>query len=211
MGIAVVPFEVRGQDLEIWREGMMDLLSNGLDGVGGFSTIDSRTVMSRWNDHVGESGTTDLAGTLSVARAVGAQYALEGSVVGLGPNVRLVANVYDLDTEREVATAQAEGPAEDVLRLVDELAVRTMRALLVSIGRAGAGDLSAETITTSSLPALRSFWRARAITAKDASRTRYRATSWRRRRLDIRHRAGASVGVVRLAGESEQRAHARGR
>ncbi|HSK18923.1 MAG TPA: tetratricopeptide repeat protein [Longimicrobiales bacterium] len=156
-GIAVVPFEVRGQDLEIWREGMMDLLSNGLDGVGGFRTIDSRTVMARWNDQVGDAATADLATTLSVARAVDARFALEGSVVGLGPNVRLVANVYDLDTDREVATAQSEGPAEDVLRLVDELAVRTMRALLLSIGRAGAGDLSAETITTSSLPALRSF------------------------------------------------------
>jgi len=33
-GIAVVPFEVRGEDLDIWREGMVDLLSNNMDGVG---------------------------------------------------------------------------------------------------------------------------------------------------------------------------------
>jgi tetratricopeptide (TPR) repeat protein/TolB-like protein len=156
-GIAVVPFEVRGQDLEIWREGMMDLLTSSLDGVGGFRTIDSRTIMARWQRQVSEGQRVDLEGTLGVARSVGARYALVGSVVGLGSDVRLVANVHDLDTGREVATSQAQGPVEDVLRLVDELAVGTMRSLLLAIGRSGAGDLSAETITTSSLPALRAY------------------------------------------------------
>ncbi|MEX2610797.1 MAG: hypothetical protein WEA24_12685 [Gemmatimonadota bacterium] len=157
-GIAVVPFDVRGPaELDMWREGMMDLLTNGLDGVGGFRTIDARTVMARWNELAGEQGTTDLDATLRVARATGALYALEGSVVGLGENVRLVANVYDLETGAEVATGQAEGPAADVLRLVDELAVQTMRSLLGSAGRAGSGDISAETMTTTSLPALRAF------------------------------------------------------
>ncbi|CAN5785987.1 hypothetical protein BH23GEM9_BH23GEM9_29350 [soil metagenome] len=156
-GIAVVPFEVRGQDLDIWREGMMDLLTSGLDGVGGFRTIDSRTLMARWQDQVAGGRAIDLDATLRVARSVGARYALVGSVVGLGSDVRLVANVHDLDTGREIATARAEGPAEDVLRLVDELAVGTMRSLLLAMGRGTSGDLSAETITTASLPALRAF------------------------------------------------------
>lgn len=156
-GIAVVPFDVRGQDLEIWREGMMDLLANGLDGVGGFRTIDARTVMARWEDQVGEDGSADLDATLRVARASGARYAIAGSVVGLGADVRLVANVYDLVSGEELAQGTAQGPVDDVLRLADELAVGTMRDLLLSIGRSGAGDLSAETLTTSSLPALRDF------------------------------------------------------
>ena len=156
-GIAVVPFEVRGQGLDMWREGMMDLLTNGLDGVGGFRTIDTRTLMARWTDNTGDGAGADLATTLKVAKATGARYALEGSVVGLGPAVRLVANVYDVDTGKEVARGQVEGPASDVLRLVDELAVQTMRSLLGKIGRAGAADESAETITTSSLPALRAY------------------------------------------------------
>jgi tetratricopeptide (TPR) repeat protein len=156
-GIAVVPFEVRGQDLDIWREGMMDLLTSGLDGVGGFRTIDSRTVMARWQEQIAGGRAVDLDATLRVARSVGARYALVGSVVGLGPDVRLVANVHDLDTGREVATGRAEGPAEDVLRLVDELAVGTMRSLLLAMGRGATADLSAETITTASLPALRAF------------------------------------------------------
>ncbi|HSG49044.1 MAG TPA: hypothetical protein VLA43_14580, partial [Longimicrobiales bacterium] len=156
-GIAVVPFDVRGQDLEIWREGMVDLLSNNMDGVGGFRTIDPRTVLARWKEGVGDDPTPDLDVALRAAGATGARYALVGSVVGLGDNVRIVSNVYDLDTRREVAQGQAEGPAGDVLRLVDDLAVGTIRSLLSSTGREGAGDLTAETLTTGSLDALREF------------------------------------------------------
>jgi tetratricopeptide (TPR) repeat protein len=156
-GIAVVPFEVRGAGLEIWREGMMDLLTHGLDGVGGFRTINARTLMARWRDNTAEDAAPDLSMTLKVAKATGARYALEGSVVGIGPSVRLSANIYDVDTGKEMARGQVEGPAADVLRLVDELAVQTMRSLLREIGRAGTEDESAETITTSSLPALRAY------------------------------------------------------
>lgn len=156
-GIAVVPFDVRGQDLEIWREGMVDLLSNNLDGVGGFRTIDPRTVMARWKENVGDATAPDLDAALRAAGATGARYAIVGSVVGIGDNVRLVTNVYDLDTRSEVAQGQSEGKADDVLRLVDDLAVGTMRSLLQSTGREGAGDLTAETLTTESLDALREF------------------------------------------------------
>lgn len=156
-GIAVVPFDVRGSDLEIWREGMMDLLTNNLDGVGGYRTIDARTVMARWTRAVGDEGSPDLQTALRAAGATGARYALLGSVVGLGDNVRLVANLYDLDTGTEVAQGTAEGPNGEVLTLADDLAVETMRALLQAVGRSGAGDLTAENMTTHSLPALSAF------------------------------------------------------
>lgn len=157
-GIAVVPFQVTGSDeLEIWREGMVDLLSNSLDGVGGYRAIDARTVLARWREQVREGEPGDLQQALRAAGATGARYALVGSVVGLGPNVRLVTNIYDLNSGEEVAQGQAEGRAEDVLALTDDLAVGTMRSLLQAVGREGAGDLTAETLTTSSLPALRDF------------------------------------------------------
>ena len=47
-GIAVLPFEVRGSELLVWREGMVDLLAANLDGVEGLRGIDSRTVLARW-------------------------------------------------------------------------------------------------------------------------------------------------------------------
>jgi len=155
-GIAVVPFDVRGTDLEIWREGMMDLLTNNLDGVGGYRTIDSRTVMARWRRTVGDDPAPDLEMALRAAGSTGARFALSGSVVGLGDDVRLVANIYDLATGEELAQGSAEGPSGEVLTLADDLAVETMRALLQATGREG-GDITAETMTTSSLPALRSF------------------------------------------------------
>jgi tetratricopeptide (TPR) repeat protein len=156
-GIAVVPFEVRGQDLDIWREGMVDLLSNNMDGVGGFRTVDPRTVMARWKEGIGDDASPDLTATLRAAFATGARYALLGSVVGIGSDVRLVSTVYDLDTRDEIARGQAEGPAADVLRLADDLAVGTIRSLLRNTGRQGESDLTAETLTTESLPALREY------------------------------------------------------
>ncbi len=156
-GIAVVPFEVRGQDLDIWREGMVDLLSNNMDGVGGFRTVDPRTVMARWKEGIGDDASPDLTATLRAAYATGARYALLGSVVGIGSDVRLVSTVYDLDTREEIARGQAEGPAADVLRLADDLAVGTIRSLLRNTGRQGGTDLTAETLTTTSLPALREY------------------------------------------------------
>jgi tetratricopeptide (TPR) repeat protein len=156
VGIAVVPFDVQAQKLDISGEGMMTLLANGLDGVGGFRTIDTRTVLARWN-HEFADGSADLDAVLAVAKSTGARYLLQGSVVATGASVRLAAQVYDVDSGSEVASGQAEGPSEDVMRLVDELAVGTMRELLKAAGRDGATDESAETITTSSLPALRAY------------------------------------------------------
>lgn len=156
-GIAVIPFDVRGEGLEIWREGMMDLLTNNLDGVGGFRTIDARTIMARWQERLGNAPAADLDAALEVASSTGARYGLMGSVVGLGSDVRLVANIYDLDTGEEVAQGQAEGAAGELLRLVDELAVGTMRDLLRSTGREGSASARSETLTTRSLPALRAF------------------------------------------------------
>ncbi len=157
-GIAIVPFEVRGGDLEVWREGMMDLLSNNLDGVAGYRTIDPRTVLARWSEEVGDlDARVDLDQALRVAGATGARYALAGSIVGTGDQVRLATSVYDLDSGEEVAQGRADGPLGDILSLADNLAVGTVRSLLESTGREGAGDLAPGSLTTESLGALRHF------------------------------------------------------
>jgi tetratricopeptide (TPR) repeat protein len=160
--IAVLPFEVRGSGAELWREGMMDLLANGLDGIGGLRTIDPRTVMARWRTDVGADSAADLATALRVAAGTGARYALSGSVVALGESVRLVANVYDVDTGDEIAQARAEGPSSDLFRLSDELVVQTTRHLLSSKNQRTAGRSTADQLTTTSVRALRAFLEAEA-------------------------------------------------
>lgn len=155
-GIAVVPFEVRGSEVEVWREGMIDLLSTNLDGVGGFRTIDPRTVLARWSEDVGDgAAAADLDQTLRVAGATGARYAILGSLVGTGSDVRLATTIYDLASGERIGQGQAEGAADDILPLTDELARTTLRSLLEATGREGAAD--PERLTTESLAALRHY------------------------------------------------------
>ncbi|MDH3459094.1 MAG: hypothetical protein OER90_19815, partial [Gemmatimonadota bacterium] len=47
--VAVLPFTVRGPEMELWREGLVDLLSVNLDAPD-LRAIDSRTVLARWQE-----------------------------------------------------------------------------------------------------------------------------------------------------------------
>ncbi|MGD8319458.1 MAG: hypothetical protein PVJ02_03360, partial [Gemmatimonadota bacterium] len=156
-GIAVVPFSVTGGDnLDLWREGMVDLLSTNLDGLGGFRTIDSRTVMARWREKV-QSDAPDLRTVLEAAAATDARYGLVGTVVGSPAGIRLSAEVYDLSSGDKVATASEEGSAEDVLSLANELSVDLTRGLIGATGSGAVQSERLEALTTSSLPALRAY------------------------------------------------------
>jgi tetratricopeptide (TPR) repeat protein/TolB-like protein len=156
-GLAVVPFTVTGRDLELLREGMVDLLATNLDGLGGFRAIASRTVMARWREAVGDDGTPDLPTVLEIARRTAARYAVVGGAVAAGQRLRLSATAYDLATGQDLGHAVAEGRPEDVLDLVDELSVQIVRTLL----EGGAGQVHASrrsaSLLTSSVPALRAF------------------------------------------------------
>lgn len=157
-GIAVLPFTVRGAALEDWREGMVDLLSTGLDGAGGLRAIASRTVLARWHDAVPAGSAADQQTSLDVARRLGARYALVGSAVAIGPRVRLSVDVHELHAtgSRSLGQAQAEGHPDSVLVLVDRLALQTLALVL----RQSGSDLprvDLASVTTSSLPALKDY------------------------------------------------------
>ncbi|HUF88583.1 MAG TPA: protein kinase [Gemmatimonadota bacterium] len=155
-GIAVLPFEVRGEDLGMWREGMVDLLSISLDGAAGLRAIDSRTVLARWGEAVHEQGAPDLESALEVARGTGARYAVMGSVVSSGSGMRLGAQIYALSDGASLATLQVEGPPDSLFALVDRLSIDLLAAIWQ--GR----ELTRENvdltrITTMSLPALKAY------------------------------------------------------
>ncbi|CAN5169450.1 hypothetical protein BH18GEM1_BH18GEM1_08480 [soil metagenome] len=154
-GIAVLPFEVRGEDLDVWREGMVDLLSTGLDGAAGLRAIDSRTVLARWTERVPESARPDLATSLQVARAAGARYAIQGSVVAVGTDLRLVADVYDVEEGRPLGQAQVEGSRDEILELIDRLAIASLGVITVKGLALPEIDLASS--TTASLPALKAY------------------------------------------------------
>ena len=154
--IAVLPFTVRGPGLDVWREGMVDLLSMGLDGAGGLRAIDSRTLLARWNEEVRGETVADLALALGVARRTQARYALVGSAVAAGLRIRFAADVYDLEIGRSVGQVQVDGPPDSVLSLVDRLGMQTAGVILEK----GPGEIPAidlARVTTSSLTALKAY------------------------------------------------------
>lgn len=155
--IAVLPFTVSGPDIEEWREGMVTLLSTGLDGAGGLRAIDSRTVVAQWDllDDGEMSRGPDPA--LQIARQTGARYALTGTAVSIGPALRLTADVYRVDGAERLGQIRVEGSSEDVLDLVDRLAIDVLRVLLGKTGGEEVPGVDLASLTTSSLPALKAF------------------------------------------------------
>ena len=153
-GIAVLPFSTSGEDLEVWREGMVDVLSANLDGAAGLRAIDSRTVLARWREDVSGEETPDVKAALDVARRSGARYALLGSVVTSGSGMRLISDVYDLENGRSLGEVRVDGAADSMFQLVDRLSVEILATIL---REEELPDLDLTKVTTASLPALRDF------------------------------------------------------
>jgi len=153
--IAVLPFRVVGPDSLLWREGMVDLLYNDLDGVAGLRAIDPRTILSRWRVEMGVGNqASDAEQLLRIARDAGATYALLGSMVGSASVVRITAEVHDL-RDGTLQRAQVEGSPDSVLALVDRLGLEILRTGLLPRSET-LSDLDLSHITTS-LPALRAY------------------------------------------------------
>ena len=156
-GIAVVPFTISGEGYDQYREGMVDLLSQNLDGVGGYRTIDNRTVLARWAEVVGDEAAPDLDMSLRAAGQTGARYAMVGGLTAAGSQIRLSVDIYDLESADEIGSAQAEGDPDDILTLVDQLSVALARELLGESADAVGSTGRIASITTGSLEALEAF------------------------------------------------------
>ncbi|HUE95655.1 MAG TPA: adenylate/guanylate cyclase domain-containing protein, partial [Longimicrobiaceae bacterium] len=154
-GIAVLPFWVNDAELETWREGMVDLLSVNLDGMPDLRAIDSRTLLARWEEAVPDTARADLATSLAVARRTGARYALLGTVVAVGSNLRLTAEVYEARGGSKLGSVQVVGAPDSILPLVDRLTMEVLKAL----PREGSvlADVDLVELTTDSLAALKAF------------------------------------------------------
>jgi class 3 adenylate cyclase/tetratricopeptide (TPR) repeat protein len=129
-GIAVLPLSVSGEGLDVWREGMADLLSTNLDGVGGLRTISRLTVLARWGERVEGNANPDLATALAVAGDTGARYAVVGTAVAIGREIRLTADVFDVRSQKRLGSTRVQGPIEDVWTLVDRFSIEIVKAIL---------------------------------------------------------------------------------
>ncbi|UCC73838.1 MAG: hypothetical protein JSV86_04560 [Gemmatimonadota bacterium] len=151
--IAVLPFNTSGPGVEDLGEGMVDLLSTNLDAVGGIRTVASRTVLHRWRQRAVD-GSLDLEGGLAVGRDADAGSVLLGSVISVGPEVRLTAELYSVRGV-ELAQAQTQGPADSVLALVDDLGVSLLREIWLA--HEPLPNLRVSGITTSNVDAIRAY------------------------------------------------------
>jgi tetratricopeptide (TPR) repeat protein len=94
-----------------------------------------------------------------VARAVGATYAVVGSAVQLGEELRLAAQVRRVPSGERLGQVEVEGPPGSVTALTDAL-TRKVLGVLLERSEAQIPSVDLESITTSSLKALKDFLRA---------------------------------------------------
>ncbi len=159
--VAVAPFDVLAPGLELWREGLVDLLSRNLDGAGPLRTVPPSAVIRRW------SGRADAPSAAALGRGSGARLAVFGQLVATrGDSVRLTSTLFDVGTGRAMGEFEIRDLATNMDRVSDSLTV----ALLSELGRSRPiAAVQATALRATSLPALKAFLQGEQL---------FRRTSW---------------------------------
>jgi eukaryotic-like serine/threonine-protein kinase len=147
--VAVAPFDVLGPGLQLWREGLMDMLSRNLNGAGPLRVVSPTAVMRSW------SGRADVASARQVGLRTGAGLSVVGSIVSAGADsVRLAVTVVDVATAEPLGDVEFGGAVSRIDVAVDSLTV----GLLAAVGRTRAiGAVHLSTARSSSFPALKAY------------------------------------------------------
>lgn len=151
--LAVLPFNVLGSEsLTYLREGMVDLLSRALDGVGDLKTVDPGRVTK-----AATAGTTlDEDGAVVVARRIGAGQFVTGSIAEAGGQLRISASLYSLqDSVVALSKSEVQGDTTELFSLIDRLTGDLLAGR--SIGAASESVVRSAALSTRSLPALKAF------------------------------------------------------
>ncbi len=147
--VAVAPFDVLAPGLELWREGLVDILSRNLDGAGPLRTVAPSLVVKRW------SGRVEPTTVGQLGHRLGARLAVYGRVVAAGrDSVRVTATLYDVGASKSLADLELRDIGERMDRIADSLTV----ALLRELGRTRPiGAVRLTSLGSTSLPALKEF------------------------------------------------------
>jgi eukaryotic-like serine/threonine-protein kinase len=156
-GVAVLPFRTTGADPELWHEGIVDLLSYNLDGLGQLRKIDPVTVLTGWR-RMGGSASHALSAddAREVGRRLGSRYVVTGKAVQIGPDVQLIAEVQDVESGKMRGAVRVTRPSDSASSLVDELTLELLRRNLLPTDREYSLP-SLSRVTTRSLPALKEY------------------------------------------------------
>ncbi|MGW8268811.1 MAG: hypothetical protein ACWGSQ_20765, partial [Longimicrobiales bacterium] len=128
--MAILPFSPAVEDEALSELGrnLSVLLSSNLDGVGDITTVDPGIILVR-NDQLGRPFTLEEG--IELARGFGAGSVLNGSLVRVGADVRIDAQLVSTEDRATVARFSREGPEADLATLADT----TTWALLVEVWR----------------------------------------------------------------------------
>jgi TolB-like protein len=169
-GVAVLPFRTTGVDPELWHEGIVDMLSYNLEGVGQLRKIDPVSVLTSWR-RMGGSPKKALTADESreVGHGLGSRYVVTGSAVRVGADVQLIAEVQEVETGKMRGAVRVTRPADSATSLVDALTLELLRRDLLPTDGAYALP-SLRRATTASLPALKAYL---------AGEREYRTAQWK--------------------------------
>jgi DNA-binding SARP family transcriptional activator len=146
--LAIAPFDVLDPSLQIWREGLVDILSRDLDGAGPLRTVPQTVGLKRWH------GRADRVSAENFGHRTGAGLVVFGSVGKTRDTVSLRATVLDLTRKRVELDLEVKGDPADMGDLADSLGVRVLQVL----GRdRPIGAVRRVSIGSRSLPALKAF------------------------------------------------------
>ncbi len=145
--IAILPFTVRGSaDLDYLGEGLVDLLSEKLDGAGPLRTIEPRVVISMISKNGLDVSDPDV-GERAAARLGAGRY-VTGELLEVGGRVRLTAYMHETELlDRQPDEAFAEGDATDLFEVIDGLASKLLSKVLAGPD-ARLGQLAVSTSTS---------------------------------------------------------------
>ena len=157
--IAVLPFGVRGgSEVAYLGEGLVDLISTKVDGAGELRAVNPPAVLS----YIGreELNPSDPLDARRAAEHFGAGLWVVGNLVEAGDRLHISASLYQAGREDPFTTASVEGPSSELFSLVDDLAAQLITE---QISGTDAEFNQVAAVTTSSLPALKSYLQGEAL------------------------------------------------
>ena len=122
--IAIAPFDLvsSDDDLDVWSEGIVDVVARYFDGAGSLRAVAPTRGVRAW------TGRADRESAARFGRAVGAGHVVFGQIVG-SDSVRLSATLYDVASGAPLDEHEWRGSSVGLDRLVDSLSTRFLDVL----------------------------------------------------------------------------------
>jgi serine/threonine-protein kinase len=147
--VAVMPFTVRDASLDVWREGMVDILARSLDGAGPLRTVSPSTSIAK------ATGRGDVTSAVSLGTSVGAGLVVFGELSPMGKDsVRARVALVDVSSNKVQHNIDVTGDVTRIDALADSVSLQLLRALG---GDGLAGGARIASLGTSSLTALKAY------------------------------------------------------